>query len=103
MTDYSPSDLERFAREYADTEWMVHVIGPDDVRLHQGPDDEFDDTAQPLLTQQTAIELAQDTNRAYVHLTELIGDDPALRVHATVFHRGVPVEPPVPTADEGNP
>lgn len=91
MTDYTEAELARFAREYADTEWMVHVIGPDDVRLHEGPDDEFDDTTQPLLTRQTAVELAAHTNRAYERLVELIGDDPALRVHATAFHRGVPL------------
>lgn len=94
MTEYSPGDLERFAREYADTEWMVHVTGPDDVRLHEGPDDEFDDTAQPLLTQQTALELARDTNRAYERLAARLGDEPAMRFHATVFRRGVPFHAP---------
>lgn len=97
MTDvayeYTPEDLAWYAANYADTEWMVHVTGMDDCHLHQNPDLDDDDPANPVLTQESAVKLAADFNGFNAAYTARFPDDDlAPRISATVFRFGVPYE-----------
>lgn len=92
---YTTDELAWFAREYADTEWMVHVTGMDDCHLYANPDLEDDDPANPLLTEESATQLAKDFNAANANYASLFPDarlDLVPQISATVFHHGVPVE-----------
>lgn len=93
-TGYSETDLAWFAENYAGTEWMVHVVGPDDVHTHANPDLDDDDPANPPLTAQTAHKLADGANRiGRDNAEQRAGGDEFMPVlHATVFHRGVPFD-----------
>jgi hypothetical protein len=92
---YSAADLAYYRREYADTEWMVHVIGPDDVLLHSDVnDDDPDHEPKMLFTLATADEMAKNINSVYERLQV---EDPSPynpMLHATVFHYGRPLVAP---------
>ena len=72
---YTATDLASFRENYAETEYLVHVAGPD---LTMTADDE----GKPF-TLYEADRLAERINNAPAAIT---------RQHATVFHYGVPVE-----------
>lgn len=82
-TGYSQTDLAWFAEHYADTDWMVHVVGPDDCLAE-------DDNGQPF-NELEAHMAAKGINEMYA---SLVARDPSPYnpfLHATVFHCGVPV------------
>lgn len=94
-TGYSDGELAWFAEHYADTEWAVHVIGPDDVHTHADPELDDDDPANPVLTRESAFELAAGLNASWVAYkaanTPLSEYGPNV-FHASVLHHGVPAE-----------
>lgn len=102
---YSAEDLAWYAREYADTEWMVHVVGPDDCHTHANPDLDDDDPANPLFTEATARKFAEDVREfnAWYHAKYPGEHSPDLI--PTVFRYGVPAgpepEPQIPAAGSG--
>jgi hypothetical protein len=104
-TGYSAEDLAWFAENFADTEWAVHVVGPDDVHTRANPDLDEDDPANPVLTEESAQAFAANVREfnAWYHAKYPNEGAPALI--PTVMHRGVPVEPkpgpPAPHAHLG--
>lgn len=89
---YHQDELAWFAGHYADTDWIVHVIGPDEIHTNANPDLDDDDPANPVLTEQTAHELAASLNAAWAQYraTSAHSEFGPQAFHATVFHRGVP-------------
>ena len=86
---YSPGDLAWFAAEFADTPWMVHVTGSDDIYEH------VDEAGTVPYTEETARESARQINELRERIER---EDPSPfnpEFHATVFHHGVPVAPEV--------
>lgn len=97
---YTPEDLAWFAANYADTEWAVHVIGPDDVHVNE-PDaqGEHNPDGKPL-TEQTAWALADQVRKFNAWYRAKFGEKPGYTedLIPNVFHRGVLVETrPEPT------
>lgn len=103
---YTPEDLAWFAAHYADTEWAVHVIGPDDVHVNE-PDaqGEHNPDGKPL-TEQTAWALADQVHRFNAWYRAKFGEKPAYTqdLIPNVFHRGVLVAgaPPTPASTGGS-
>jgi hypothetical protein len=95
---YTAETLAWFREQFADTEFLVHVIGPDDVLLHSDDTDEDEGTTPFTLV--TADEAAKNINaiHAYIEATDPSPLNPFL--HATVFHHGRPLAAPedVPAA-----
>lgn len=89
---YSKDDLAWYREHYGDTEWMVHVAGPDDCVTHR------DEAATEPLTLKDADDLALAVNKFTVSESE--NSEYAPRMHATVFHYGRPLAAPedVPAA-----
>lgn len=87
---YSAKALAWFAGAYGDTEWAMHVIGPDDVYTTEGgaPDG-------PALTKDSALRDVANHNR---WIAQQIAADPADEIwplcRAVALHRGVPHQPP---------
>jgi len=79
---YTPEDLAWYAREYADTPWMVHVTGSDEIY-------EFvDEAGTKPYTEQTAHDSARQINELAERIER---EDPSPfnpEFHATVFHHG---------------
>lgn len=81
---YTPEDLAWFRKHYGETEFLVHVIGPDTVLR-------FSDDARTIpFTEETARKTADAYNAFGKREREL--SEYAPHIHATVFHHGVPVE-----------
>jgi len=74
---YTPADLARFRADYADTEFLVHVLGPDMTIV-------ADDENRPF-TLYEADRLARRVNEAR---------NPLSWQYATVFHYGRPLAAP---------
>jgi hypothetical protein len=91
---YTPADLAYYAREYADTSWLVHVIGPDDVLLHSDTDDDADHEPRVPFTLETADQAAAAINRTYAWTQENNPSEFDPFFHATVFHYGKPLAAP---------
>ena len=95
---YTPTDLSWWRENYGETEWLVHVIGPDDILLYSdeqngfGFEDGPDGTTPFTLT--TADEMAKNINAVHERIER---DDPSPLnpfLHATVFHYGRPLAAP---------
>lgn len=83
-TLYTPTDLAYYAREYADTPWLVHVAGPDAVLRYS------DDARTVPFTEEAARKTADAYNAFGRREREL--SEYAPNISATVFHHGVPAE-----------
>jgi ribosomal protein S27AE len=94
LLPYFTDDLAHFRREYADTEWMVHASGPDDVYVTEGGLDEDDPDAKPM-TRDGAVKLVAELHFISGRMNADLGPDPegfTPRFIATAFHRGKPYE-----------
>ncbi len=90
---YSGEDLAYYAHEFADDEWMVHVVGPDDCYLRTNPDLADDAPNTPLVPAATARALVAATEKCNAwHDAKYPLEEPAGLV-ATIFRRGVPWTP----------
>lgn len=86
-TGYTEADLAWFAEYFGDTEWAVHVAGPDEIHTHAGEDV----PVNPPFTAETAARFAADVNALHERIQR---EDPSPYnpfMHATVLHFGVPV------------
>jgi hypothetical protein len=90
-TGYSPEELAWFAENYADTEWAVHVIGPDDVHTASNPDLDDDDPANPPFTEATAHAFAANVRQFNAWYHAKYPNENAPGLIPNVFHRGAPV------------
>jgi hypothetical protein len=91
-TGYTPEDLAWYAENFADTEWMVHVVGPDDCHTNE-PDDQGEENPDGApLTEETARALADSVRRFNAWYRAKHPSDSTPDLIPTVFHRGVPVE-----------
>lgn len=95
---YTPADLAWFRENWAATEYLVHVIGPDDVLLYSDARDSFDPGGEREgsvpFTLATADETAANINAVHARIER---DDPSPLnpfLHATVFHYGRPLAAP---------
>lgn len=95
FTGYSTDDLAWFRKYYGTVEWMVHVVGPDEIYTHADPDLDEDDPGNAPFTEDGARKFAESTNRLGRELAARIsgGEEHLPALHATVFHLGVPVAP----------
>lgn len=92
-SDYSADALAWFRENYADTEWMVHVQGPDDCHTHVNPDLDEDDPANALFTEATARKFAADVLAFNDWYRAQYPAEGSPNLIPTVFHWGVPAEP----------
>lgn len=90
---YTAEELAWFAREYGDTEWMVHVTGMDDIRTASNPDLDDDDPANPPFTEESARKFAADVVAFNAWYRAKYPNEDAPSLIPTVFHWGVPAEP----------
>lgn len=95
---YSAYDLAWFRENWGETEWLVHVGGPDDVLLYSDGRDSFDpggdqDGTVPH-TLETADKAAAAINRTYQWTRENNPSEFDPFFHATVFHYGKPLADP---------
>lgn len=84
---YSDADLAYFREHYGETDWMIHVQGPDEVLLYSDETDEVEGETE--YTEETAFAAAAAINKIAADLLAG-GDENTPRMHASVFHRGVP-------------
>lgn len=93
---YTSADLAYFRENHGETEFLMHVIGPDDVLLYSDerdgfePDGEHEGTVPHTL--ETATKAAAAINATYAWTQENNPSEFDPFFHATVFHYGVPVE-----------
>lgn len=83
---YSPADLAWYRENYGNTEWMVHVAGPDTCLIYS------DELGTIRFTEETARKAAAAYNAFGKRERDL--SEFAPHISATVFHHGVPVEVP---------
>ncbi len=92
---YSPDALAYYRREYRETPFMVHVIGPDDVLLHSDiNDDDADYESRVPFTLETADQATAAINRTYQWTQENNPSEFDPFFQATVFHYGKPLVAP---------
>lgn len=92
---YSPDALAYYRREYRETQFMMHVVGPDDVLLHSDiNDDDADYEPRVPFTLGTADATAAAINRTYQWTQENNPSEFDPFFQATVFHYGKPLVAP---------
>lgn len=95
---YTPADLAWFRENWRETEFLVHVIGPDDVLLYSDDRDGFDPGGEHAGTVPHTLETADkaaaaiNATYAWTQANNPSEFDPFF--HATVFHYGRPLAAP---------
>lgn len=101
---YSKEELAWFRENWAETEFLVHVVGSDDVLLYSDDRDGFDPGGEHVgtvpHTLETADKAAAAINATYAYTQAHNPSEFDPFFHATVFHYGRPLAAPedIPTA-----
>lgn len=107
-TRYSAAELAWFRENWGETEFLVHVVGSDDVLLYSDDRDGFDPGGEHVgtvpHTLATADEAAKAINATYAWTQENNPSEFDPFFHATVFHYGRPLAAPedIPAAPAFN-